>query len=1227
MGVKEKFLELGIEKVVKPIAKKLTKPKAKVKKAVGVVSKKSAKALDKEIADIKAARRKGDISDFTSDRPIKKVIKEREAIKGLETLDSSLATAHNVVTKSTGVVTKTELRTKLEKAGVTKALQKELGIDKQIKKYKGKVNLESFAKRTSKMIETAKPASAAVRKQRATAQGVAAKRFHGTKKDLTEIKPSKDGRFGPGVYLEDDPARASGYAMGRKAIIGEQREGANVIPVVVKGEPDLKYGTESVVRDPARIRSVNAQFNPDRTSSKNLLATAVTATVAGAALTTSTDSEAGLASTMVTIAKHAISADSTEIVSTNKSAYDKPITDALANGYGATDVLNYLVSDKGLTRVQAADEMTIVATNRVAEAFGQGKYSAQEITEYMLESGWPEAVVKRAMPQNTWLEKYWKGMGKVALDVFASYGEAKTAEQLAARSKALHNRYSTILKSVGGFWDQELRMEAHKDLADLDAQVIAMLKENGIEAERVKIAPEAYDIYYKNREGQQQKLDTSMIQEIMAERGELAAGLAGFGAGFAGSKGNWLAKTAGGIAASTAAVVVGGAIDITRNAFQTREELSAKLYQDKLTDLAVMNIALAGVGSTVAKIGSETAKAVYRAYDYVLGGRMEAAASELMKILGMDKDQAMEVVAQFNKHAEKDLTGRDATKIIAALSRTHPEADSVVAAPLSSSVMASANIARELDARAKDILAKVTGNTSASTSSVLRQDLAKYEETVKDTYGAVKELAATELRKSDYKFNYDELAIEPILSRINSQLTNKDMRETALLFLERVRSIGGKKVKLSTTQPVKESYEVVRPMRRGGAKPETRTRTVEKEVESSVVVPTLRSFDDLMDLNLVVNKLSREPFITKNYKDKELIIDIQRRVQAEIKRAVTDTMDDADSWLKLWKDANMEYGKMFDLRKNVLVKAITSDGITIDSAITKVLMRASQTNNAVFRDVLNAIPRKRVPAVENAVLEGFVRKNTIGVDSASQAIDFPVLAEQLSHVKLVSPEARELKRVITDLADVFKVDKQIMKALGSMRSSGNTNTIATTIHGKAAAETVSRVWDYIRRLSPLEGGRQAALNIQLGKALRTPQHAKTVDKLIAMLPKDPVLRNRLRMQLLNLAKFGEKSTYPEVEMYRAAPKGRTKAKSDGSIGTGTYYFTSKSDAIARSKRTNAKVITEKVDPDLIADEIDIQRILGVDNVTTDMIRNNPSLQERLKLRYQGLIIDNEIVIF
>lgn len=129
--------------------------------------------------------------------------------------------------------------------------------------------------------------------------------YHGTASDFAELQPSTVGDLGGGVYVTPNPEKASGYAAVRKFMKRQTNNaGPNVLPLRVKSnlnyldlqgssimpfdetriqslkdqgyEGIRQFDTEgNVIQmnifDPKNIRSINAEFDPTKADSADLL--------------------------------------------------------------------------------------------------------------------------------------------------------------------------------------------------------------------------------------------------------------------------------------------------------------------------------------------------------------------------------------------------------------------------------------------------------------------------------------------------------------------------------------------------------------------------------------------------------------------------------------------------------------------------------------------------------------------------------------------------------------------------------------------------------------------------------------------------------------------------------------------------------------------------------------------------------------------------------------------
>jgi hypothetical protein len=133
--------------------------------------------------------------------------------------------------------------------------------------------------------------------------------YHGTDKEIASFRPSERGAFGPGVYLSDQSGVASRYGKPSpyyvRGSILDTRPG-KPLPKGLSDAAKSQLTPEEVQRwerlwpqrnsmavdaetfvifDPSNIRSVNAAFDPEKSTSSTLLAAAPFAAVSGAGLT------------------------------------------------------------------------------------------------------------------------------------------------------------------------------------------------------------------------------------------------------------------------------------------------------------------------------------------------------------------------------------------------------------------------------------------------------------------------------------------------------------------------------------------------------------------------------------------------------------------------------------------------------------------------------------------------------------------------------------------------------------------------------------------------------------------------------------------------------------------------------------------------------------------------------------------------------------------------------
>jgi hypothetical protein len=703
------------------------------------------------------------------------------------------------------------------------------------------------------------------------------------------------------------------------------------------------------------------------------------------------------------------------------------------------------------------------------------------------------------------------------------------------------------------------------------------------------------DLMWTRPDGTVTAIDPSMWDEIQASEAEWIGAIGGGAAALklAGEV-PFFGRWAKGIA-MIAGSVVGGAggrqLDGVKNAWFTRQHLKNEYYERRLKDSLVGGATYELLGGAVFEGARLGGKGVGWAYDLVMKGNQRGAYDIMKEHMNLDEVQIEEIINLWQKHAEApeanavqkflhldpEMDKRDLA--MQAVMQTQPGGEAFVGPAGAMHSRASTALQTSIDKRAKDLIGNVRDLTNDNIGVVLYDELGKYKDTVKAYYGGIKDLGANELAESAYKFDYDKLAIKPLLKSMDETITNPAVQERFLKLSQKIRDIG------APDGP--------------------------------------RDFKALLDLRVTVNDFKFNTKI-RDAAGRDAIDQVGVNIDSEIRKAASH-MEAGDIWLKEWKKANIEYGKMKELEKNVLYKTLTKKGVTPKKVINA-LKNNVDSIDGTFMEVVGKLPPKVRAQTEGAVLDMLLDKRTLGDAGGAQAIDFPGIAADLKHMGFSDDKARSMKRVINEMADVYKNDVHLSRATGNVASPKFQSYLTTDPVVRAKYEMASSMFNWIRKLAPTNQGKSIALISRLGKILETPRDAKLVDQLLKDLPDDPKMKESLRQLAIQSAKFGEKESYPRVEVFRTGVPGSMHQARDGKLGKGIYWSTDKAAAKSRATDTGAKLASEKVLPGRIAGEDDLIEISGTEDF--EALLKDPEFVKTLKDRgFYGVTTGSDVLIF
>jgi len=904
-----------------------------------------------------------------------------------------------------------------------------------------------------------------------------------------------------------------------------------------------------------------------------------------------------------------------------KTNLDDTIMDAFAQGAKADSVSLYLSSEFGMTPEESTAKVNASLQAFSNEGIDQGIAPSQVRAYLAAESGLSPERIEALVPLN---------IKDIEVPELAPIGGEVSEGDLSLLASQARNVYDLQMPFLGGlkasFDENRAEINRYKQI-EIDhsvaiANTLRKLGKNVIVSTGDQEGVLAGVLFEQLENGELREVDEGILDSIFTMEYELAAslgmGIAGYQLSIAaatsafGGKYGWLTKAlgvTGGIAASAAGASVGRALDITHNALRVKADYDANLVIDRMKDAGIFTATTEVLGTGVFWLGAKTIKGLGRAWDKLVGGNKEGAYRALKDLMGLDDNQVDEIIKAWEGSTGQKAQGfTRAAKALRTVPLTEPGGEGVVRAASGLNAKASAAISRTISNRAKDLMQASNNLTSDNIGAVIKDDLDTYTRTVKDFYEGIKVHGTDTLKDTEYRFDYDKLAVQPLLDTTKDKITNPALQEQFGKYIAKIEKLGKGKPKATD-----QASELILP---AGVKKEITQEEAGK----------LRSFGDLLDLRETINAFKSNANL-KSIAGRDKINEVLKNIDDEIARAAKLEMDDGSIWLKEWNRAKIEYSKMKTLEGNVLYKALTSKGANVDK-IVKQLSHKITALDGTFMQVIAKLPPKTRAAAEGAVFDTLVNKHSIGDVAGLQATNFTNLDKELRHVGFTDSKSRALKRVVHDMAKVYKNDVNLAQATGQVAKPQFQSYLTTDPTVRFKYEVASQVFNYIKRMLPGSQGDNVALTTNLAKVLAKPTDSISVNKLLKLLPKDPQLESKIRQLSLEMAKFGEKENYPKVTVYRVGIPGRAHKAIDGKLGKGIYWTTDKKVANERAKAINGKVMEEDVLPSRIAGEANIKDILGVDHIDESMIKDNEELVELLKdSLYDGISLTDEVLIF
>lgn len=621
--------------------------------------------------------------------------------------------------------------------------------------------------------------------------------------------------------------------------------------------------------------------------------------------------------------------------------------------------------------------------------------------------------------------------------------ENTTAQQLVTDLKVIQPAMVSLTERAQGLLGNTLK-QRQVEVAEREAQqkIVNLASERG-----VNLRVQDGEYFAQTEDGKWARVTPDLLDDLASAKGEIIGGTAGAIAGLALTPiPHPLAKFIGSAAGAAAGAAAGTQLDYLYSAIKLSEDMNAQVALNKALTAAELSVVGDSLAYPIAKLGGAAVRGIKRAKDLIVDGNSAGAYKALKDTLFISDGEAQRIVEGLQKFAAVP-GGNPVEQRIASTVLTRPGGEAIVQSVVRDSPKASQAIVQALDSRAQDLMRTSKELSGDGVAKLLREDLDNYVADVKVYYGQVKDRALKTPGADLIQFDYDSLAIEPVLKRLESNIQDPTMLQRFVAQAQRIR-----------------------------------------ETSDS------RTFGDLLELRHLVNDFKFNKRIA-SAKDYDALNEVLTKIDGAIKQSAETVMPDAKQWLTDWASARAKYAQMMRTQENVLAKALRNPQLT-EAEIGNRLVKHIQTVDGTLEEVLNKLPANARRRAEGAIIDTLVNKMTAGAEGGLRATDFPTLAKELDKITFTTKEPRQLKLAINKMAEVFRNDLALAKASGRVYFQRPGGFLADDLASKFKYQAAQNIFQHVQKMLPTEHGRGIALIAKAADLLENPLHAKTAKELM-----------------------------------------------------------------------------------------------------------------------------------
>lgn len=752
---------------------------------------------------------------------------------------------------------------------------------------------------------------------------------------------------------------------------------------------------------------------------------------------------------------------------------------ALKAGYAQEDVEAKLAEDGyGPSDIQEIMQNTQIIADAKAAGYDDADIKAmleQQEVQVGSTTKTPLAELEPPTP-NRFTDAYAALMG----------ADEMTPKEMLAKMETVYPDNSFVTTNIAGFFgDQEAKRISDESVAAQRNRITAEAAKRGLNVRWDEGSGE----WLAQTDQGEVVVTPEWYRSFWESKGEFVLGFTGgtFAAAQAmkrapgGVKGKLLAGL-GVVGATAVAAIAGTELDYLHSAMVLQQDFEAEAMARKAFTSAELSVIGDAAAIGLIKVGGASWRGMKNAVEFVRGGFLDRAGTALEETFFITKETAEVLVKRLERVADVPAQS-DIDRAITGVALTRPGGEELVSASVHTDPRASRAVVKAIDDRAKDLLSSTQALEGEAVGRFLRDELEGYTSMVRDNFARVKAEASAAPRSNNFKFDYDKLALDPVLQRLLGNIENKDL-----------------------------AYKF--------AKQSQRIRDMSKS----------RRLGDLIELRQLVNEFRYNKRIS-NAKDYQMLDEIRGNIDTAVRQGAYATMENPQRWLAEWKTANRQYSEMKELQKNALYKVLQRPGVS-EKVIGQALAKYAPSLDGTFVDVMAKLPKKTRERAEGAVLNNLAEKYTAGAVDGVRATDFPALAKELEEITMTSPESRKMKKAIGELAQVFKNDQPLSQASGGIQVQKFAQALTTDPVAKAKFAFASHMFHYVRSLAPTKSGRASALIVKTAQVLENPVNSKTIKELTEMLDGEvnvaPELEELVKRATLQQAEGGG---MPRMKLY------------------------------------------------------------------------------------------------